>query len=210
LEDDGVSELMPMFPLSTVVFPHVLLPLHVFEDRYRSMLKECLEDDRRFGVVLISRGSEVGGGDERTSVGTVCRIHEASWLSDGRAAVIARGTDRLRVVEWLEDDPFPRAVVETLQESSSHSDVGEALGIATASVRRARALLSELRDVPLPAEDLPSDALLASWSLCEQAPIATLDRQRLIECDDLQMRLMLVAQLARDIADDLAQLLASS
>jgi uncharacterized protein len=200
---------MPMFPLSVVVFPHALLPLHIFEDRYRMMLKTCLDGDSSFGIVLISRGSEVGGGDERTSVGTVCRISEASWLPDGRAIVMARGTERLRVVEWLEDDPFPRAVVDVLSGSSQTSDVSEAMQMATANVRRARALLSELREVPSPAPQLPEDPVVASWSLCQQAPIAVLDRQRLIECDDLNARLMLLAQLTGEVAEDLSQLLAS-
>jgi uncharacterized protein len=200
---------MPMFPLSVVVFPHSLVPLHIFEERYRVMLKTCLDDDSPFGIVLISRGSEVGGGDERTSVGSVCRIAEASWLPDGRAIVMAGGTERLRVVEWLEDDPFPRALVDVLSDSSQAPDVSEAMQMATANVRRARALLSELGEVPSPAPALPADPVVASWSLCHQAPIAVLDRQRLIECDDLNLRLRLVAQLAGEVADDLSQLLAS-
>jgi uncharacterized protein len=199
---------MPMFPLSIVVFPYALAPLHIFEHRYRVMLKTCLDDDSPFGIVLISRGSEVGGGDERTTVGTVCLIAEASWLPDGRAMVMARGTERLRVVGWLEDDPFPRAVVDVLPESSKGPDVSEAMEMATANVRRARALLSELREVPPPPQ-LPADPVAASWTLCHQAPIAVLDRQRLLECEDLNMRLRLVAQLAGDVADDLSQLLAS-
>ncbi|MEY2464632.1 MAG: ATP-dependent Lon protease, partial [Acidimicrobiaceae bacterium] len=68
-----MSEL-PMFPLGTVLFPSVFLPLHVFEPRYREMTRHCLDTQREFGVVLIERGSEVGGDDVRTQVGTVARI----------------------------------------------------------------------------------------------------------------------------------------
>ena len=64
---------MPMFPLGTVLFPHAVLPLHVFEERYRALTETCLRGDGRFGVVLIERGSEVGGGDVRFGVGTVAQ-----------------------------------------------------------------------------------------------------------------------------------------
>ena len=61
---------LPMLPLSAVLFPHTAMPLHVFEPRYRELMRDCLEGDRRFGVVLIERGSEVGGGDTRARLGT--------------------------------------------------------------------------------------------------------------------------------------------
>ena len=73
-----------MFPLGTVLFPHGVLPLHVFEPRYRTMTERCLADDATFGVVLIERGSEVGGHDERFDVGTAARILQAGRLEDGR------------------------------------------------------------------------------------------------------------------------------
>src|SRR3984885_12142090 len=75
---------LPMFPLGTVLFPHAVIPLHVFEPRYRALMRHCLDADRRFGVVLIERGSEVGGGDQRASVGTQGVITRAAELPDGR------------------------------------------------------------------------------------------------------------------------------
>src|SRR5580765_5978986 len=99
---------MPMFPLGSVLFPSLFLP------RYRALAKHCLAPEREpeFGVVLIERGSEVGGNDVRTSVGTVARVLEAAELDDGRWVLGTVGTRRIRVVEWLPDDPFPRAVIE--------------------------------------------------------------------------------------------------
>src|SRR5438045_6955857 len=101
-----------MSPLGTVLFPSLFLPLHVFEPRYREMTRVCLEGNREFGVVLIERGSEVGGDDVRTLVGTVARIVEASELDDGRWMLATVGVRRLRVRAWLEDDPYPRADVD--------------------------------------------------------------------------------------------------
>ena len=73
-----MSHPLPMFPLGTVLFPSVFLPLHVFEPRYQELTRDCLAGDNEFGVVLIERGSEVGGGDARFDVGTVARIIEAA------------------------------------------------------------------------------------------------------------------------------------
>ena len=84
-----------MFPLGTVLFPYGVLPLHVFEPRYRLLTEHCLAGDGCFGVVLIERGSEVGGGDTRFDVGTVARIVRAGQLPDGRYVLATVGIQRL-------------------------------------------------------------------------------------------------------------------
>lgn len=195
---------MAMFPLGTVLFPGALLPLHVFEPRYRTMLAQCLETEpRAFGVVLITRGSEVGGGDERSELGTVAAIEAVSRSDDGRYALLARGTTRLRVVEWLPDDPFPRALVEELADHPTAD--GDRFPEATAAVRRVEALLSELgSSVP---EPLPGDGA-SLWELCSRLPVNALDRQRLLETDDPGTRASLLLELAGALADDLTRLLA--
>ncbi|HUC36876.1 MAG TPA: LON peptidase substrate-binding domain-containing protein [Acidimicrobiales bacterium] len=203
-------EPLPMFPLSTVLFPNALLPLHVFETRFRAMVKECLAGDRTFGVVLISRGSEVGGGEMRVDVGTATHIERSTSLPDGRSVLLVRGTRRFRVAEWLADDPFPRGTVEWIESAQSSSGTG-ALSKAEAAVTRARALLSELGHDPSPALEAPpeADVEARSWWLCERAPLVPFDRQRLLECGDLTRRLDLLSELAGAVADDLARLLAS-
>ena len=104
-----------MFPLGTVLLPSALLPLHVFEPRYRALVRDCLAGDREFGVVLIERGSEVGGGDVRFDVGTRARIVEAAELDDGRWVLILVGDGPGPGATWLPDDPYPRAEVERLR-----------------------------------------------------------------------------------------------
>ncbi|MGH9079266.1 MAG: LON peptidase substrate-binding domain-containing protein, partial [Acidimicrobiales bacterium] len=121
-----------MFPLSTVLFPHGALPLHVFEPRYRRLVADCVAGDGEFGVVLIDRGSEVGGGDHRVGIGTVARITRVAGLDDGRSMVMARGTRRIRVDRWLPDDPYPRAVVEDLPTPVGPGD-SRAVGPAAAA-----------------------------------------------------------------------------
>src|SRR5581483_10007082 len=100
------STVLPMFPLGTVLFPYLVLPLHVFEPRYRAMTRACLDGGGEFGTVLIERGHEVGGGDTRFAVGTVARIVEAAEFDYGRWALVTVGTRRITVEEWLPDDPY--------------------------------------------------------------------------------------------------------
>ena len=198
-----------MFPLSTVLFPRGILPLHVFEPRYRVMMEDCLSGDRSFGVVLIARGSEVGGGEVRSEVGTLARIVRLSTLSDGRSVLISEGIRRFRVTGWLADDPYPNGLVEWLPDEAGSAGSGERFGPANAAVRRARALLSELREVPAAEEPDPALSIEErTWELCDQVPVTPFDRQRLLECPSLDQRLELLSELAEAAADDLAALLA--
>ena len=108
---------LAMFPLGSVLLPTMGLPLRVFEPRYRALVEHCLESDSpEFGVVLIARGGEVGGGDVRNPIGCVARMLDVSRAADGRYGVMAVGVRRLEVIEWLEDAPYPRAMVEELDE----------------------------------------------------------------------------------------------
>jgi Lon protease-like protein len=181
-----------MFPLGTVLFPNAALPLHVFEPRYRALTEACLRGDGRFGVVLIERGREVGGGDSRFSVGTVARIVEAARTPDGRYLLATEGVERLRVRRWLPDDPYPRAEVDILAEprrvparATEKRDAVERL------LARVLALSGELGE-RAPAGDAPAldaDPVRASFEAAARAPIGPLDAQRLLELDDPSNRL---------------------
>lgn len=109
---------MAMFPLQSALLPGEDLPLQIFEPRYTQLVRDCLRDkEPRFGVVLISQGREVGGGDVRCDVGTVAEIAECVEIEgSGRFILSCRGADRIKVCEWLPDDPYPRAVVQVWQD----------------------------------------------------------------------------------------------
>lgn len=197
---------IPMFPLGTVLFPHMGLPLHVFESRYRTLTRDCLAGNGEFGVVLIERGSEVGGGDTRFGTGTVARIAEAAELPDGRWVLLATGTRPIRVTCWLPDDPYPVALVEDLADPPIPASDMDQLELASRAVRRALALQTELADHPgVPAtvalDDTPE---VAAWQLCAIAPIGPVDHQRLLEAPDVSTRLRLLAELATASGDLLA------
>ena len=178
---------LAMFPLGTTLVPHQLLPMRVFEPRYRALVDDCLAGDRRFGVVLIERGSEVGGGDVRFAVGTVGRILDVAELPDGNVGLAVAGTERLRVARWLGDDPYPRAEVELLDGAAGDAD-GAAVARRDGAVRAAfarvvaaaRALGSEIP----PGLALAEDPARAAWDAVAMAPIGPLDVVAILGEDD--------------------------
>jgi uncharacterized protein len=191
-----------MFPLGTVLFPHMLLPLHVFEPRYRALMHDVLAGDREFGVALISRGHEVGGGDQRTTVGTIARVLQAEELEDGRWVTVAVGTRRFRVERWLADDPYPRAAVRELEDEIGAEDdedgaddesddpalLDELLGVVEPRARRLLGMQAELGEegVPMTVEFDP-DPEVACWQLAVVSPLNPLDAQQVLEtisCED--------------------------
>jgi len=193
---DGVE--LPMFPLGTVLFPHGVLPLRVFEPRYRVMVAHCLEQDARFGVVLIERGSEVGGGDTRFHVGTVAQIVQAARTPDGRFSLATVGTERIDVVEWLPDEPYPRAVVRTraeIEPARDGTEISDAVCVLLLRVHELRAALGA------PAHSgevvLSPDLVRASYEAAILSPLGPLDAQALLELDDAVNRLEALAECLR-------------
>jgi uncharacterized protein len=190
---------LPMFPLGSVLFPSVVLPLHVFEPRYRVMIRHVLDGASEFGVCLIERGSEVGGGDVRLGIGTVARVQEAAELPDGRWALVAVGTRRILVESWLPDDPYPRAeVIEHPDPDPAMAEV-EALAEVTLMVRQALAKASELGEGAASATvEISSDPVVASHQLAALAPIATLDQYELLAAPTVGLRLAALREMLHD------------
>src|SRR5205809_1648325 len=191
---------MPMFPLGTVLFPYALLPLHVFEERYRQMMQRVLRGDGEFGVVLIERGSEVGGGDTRFDVGSVAQIVRAQQLGDGGYVLATVGIRRLRVVRWLPEDPCPQAEVVDFPEAEPQTDAGSARDRARDALDEVCAIYRR-RDPRVPQlPPVADDAAQASYELAALAPIGPLDAQRLLESPAAPERLLQLAELLDDHA----------
>lgn len=191
-----------MFPLGTVLFPHARLPLHVFEPRYRTMTEEVLAGTPEFGVVLIERGSEVGGGDIRFDVGTLARIVEAGRSADGRYVLTTVGMHRVRVESWLDEDPYPRADVVFVEEPPPPPGAVPVRDAVEARLRDLADLLARAADRPVPAPlSLAADPGRASFEGAALAPIGPLDAQRLLEIDDPLIRLQALDALLRDEVD---------
>lgn len=195
-----------MFPLGTVLVPGAGLPLHVFEPRYRQMVKDVLAVDgpAEFGVVLILRGTEVGGGDERADVATVARILDARVTEDSRYALMAGGHRRVRVTEWLPDDPYPQALVVDWPDEPTDD-----VGVVIAEARRLRDLVAVLRDRsgldPTPPAALADGALddagpvVASHRVTAWTPAGPSDLQRALAAPGPLERLAVLAGAIDDL-----------
>ena len=126
---------LPLFPLNVVLFPGMQLPLHIFEERYKAMIGDCLEREEPFGIVLIKEGPEVGGPAEPFRVGTSARILKADHLEEGRMNILTRGDRRFQVVEITQQVPHMVGQVRYLEEeegedpSEAAAQVGESFEV---------------------------------------------------------------------------------
>lgn len=177
----GATRELAMFPLGSVLFPGMPLPLRVFEPRYLAMLSSVLGDtEHEFGVVLIERGSEVGGGDVRFGVGTVARVVSVEQTA-GSIELLATGTARFEVIRWLQDDPFPRAQVRELAAVELDESTPSELSAAEAVVRATISRASEFVEVPWPADiELSPELAQRIWQVAGIAPLNSLDQYALL------------------------------
>lgn len=183
-----------MFPLGTVVFPHGGVPLQVFEPRYLELVDRVVEDGSDFGTVLIERGFEVGGGDVRSEIGTRLEIVATAPIDDGRIALVAAGTRRIRVVEWLPDDPHPWALVEPMDDPAE--DIDDLRPAVATRLDRLLAMASELgadtASVHPPADD---DPVVASYRAAALVPVTPLDAYRLLAAPGPRRRMEMVVEM---------------
>lgn len=170
-----------MFPLGTVLLPAMPLPLRIFEERYRVMLGRLLEEDEpEFGVVLIARGGEAGGGEVRHDIGTMARLVRVT-AGETDIGLLTMGARRIRVTRWLPDDPYPRALVEPLPSLEFKEELSSLLGEVEGTVRRVLARAAEYADTRWDAAiELSDDPVAATWQLAGIAPLDALDRLELL------------------------------
>ena len=208
-----------MFPLGAVLFPHASMPLHVFEPRYRALMRDCLAGDHRFGVVLIARGSEVGGGDERTTLGTRGVITEAIELADGRWVLEVQGEARIEVTNGSPTTPTPWRSSRSTSPGTGRTSLVRCPRPRTRAPpwRRpssgcagpGRCWPSTAGRPPLPPELAfdDGDTEVASWQLCAVAPVSAYDAQRLLAADGAAQRLGLLVELMTELELDLHRML---
>jgi Lon protease-like protein len=191
-----------MFPLGSVLLPGGILPLHVFEPRYRDMIRDCLRSDGEpeFGQALITHGWETGGGDSRAMVGTVAQMLQVEALDEDRYALIAVGTRRIRINAWLPDDPYPIADVDDWPDVDPDPP-NLALHVAAthARVRAAIALAAQLGEADTDDSEISDDPLVATYHLATLAPIGPADRLKLLSAEGPADRLDLLDSILDDV-----------
>lgn len=183
------ARVIPLFPLSSVLVPGLVLPLHVFEPRYRQLLadlEDVSDDDRGFGVVAIREGREVGADGVRAlhDVGTFASLRESTALPDGRADIVTVGTKRFRILEWVDGKPYAQARVEWLDEEPGDASTALALSVA-ARFQAYRELLSDEED----DTELPDDPRVLSYLVGAAVVADLVTQQAFLESPDDSARL---------------------
>lgn len=195
---------LPLFPLNTVLFPNASLPLQIFEERYKLMLRECMESDNRFGVALIREGPEVGGPAVPHEIGTVAHITQVNRIDGDRFFVSSVGVQRFRMLGITQREPFVAADVEILEDASPdlqssddlvHQATDAFSSYAQASVGISGGWVSRTR--------VPSDPEALSYHIANSIQVDLGEKQRLLEHESSASRLTAEVRLLEKGYEDL-------
>ena len=198
-----------MFPLESALLPDQDLPLRIFEPRYGALVRRCIDSDEPFGVVLIAQGREVGGGDSRCDVGVLSTIAEHADLGGGRYVLRCRTGERLRVCEWLPDDPYPRATVTVWPDEPADSVTDAQLHDLESRVIALFERIAQARDARLPERDVllgsheagTGDAGQRLFALASRIPIGTADRYTVLSARSAADRFAALSEAVDALAD---------
>jgi Lon protease-like protein len=171
-----------MFPLSTALMPAMPLSLRIFEERYLKLLGDLmLSENPEFGVVLIERGPEIGGGENRLGIGTLASVTDIGTL-DQFYGLESIGTQRIRVNAWLPDDPYPMADIDFIPDLLWDDSLMPARVHLETKVRNLLAFASEFGDLQYgPETELSDDPMDACWQLAGVLPVGALDQVDLLQ-----------------------------
>jgi uncharacterized protein len=184
-----------MFPLERAMLPGEELPLRIFEPRYSALVADCLaSDDPAFGVVLIEAGREVGGGDSRSSIGALAHITEVGDFGDGRYRLNCVMAERIRVLEWHPDNPYPRATTELWPDEPGEAvdpdeirDVEERMVALFERVASTQGADVNARDIVAGADASP-DAAMWLYALATRLPMGQADRYAVLAAPTVAAR----------------------
>jgi Lon protease-like protein len=189
-----MSELMPLFPLGAVLYPGMLLPLHIFEERYRQLVRDLLDgpDPRRFGVIAIRKGRETGldGVHSLYEIGCTATLRRVDQHEDGRFDIVTVGTDRFRLLGLDETGPYLRGEVEVLADGETDPAFSAPLvRTVQAAFRVYLDALTESGGASVRIEELPDEPRLLSFIVAAAMIIDLPDRQALLAEPDTGQRL---------------------
>jgi Lon protease-like protein len=191
---EGMSTTMPLFPLGSVLYPGLVLPLHIFEERYRQLVADLLAgpEPRQFGVIAIRRGRETGadGVSALYETGCLATLRRSEEHDDGKFDLVAVGADRFRLLGLRDPKPYPRGDIQVLPEEAG--DEARSALLVPAVQQSFRAYLDLLADrggtqVTLP--EMPSEPVLLSYLVAAAVVVDLPVKQGLLEQPDAAARL---------------------
>ncbi|WP_026356635.1 LON peptidase substrate-binding domain-containing protein [Mycobacterium sp. 141] len=182
-----------MFPLETALLPGEELPLRIFEPRYVVLVSDCMAmTEPAFGVVLISAGREVGGGDQRCDVGALARIVDCQNLGTARYGLRCVMAERIRVLHWLDDAPYPRAEIEVWDDEPGVVDASRLADVQDRMVALFD-LIGEARGIPVHSRDIvtaaAADPVNPLYALAARVPMGQADRYAVLSAPSEAARL---------------------
>jgi Lon protease-like protein len=189
-----MSEMLPLFPLGAVLYPGMLLPLHIFEDRYRQLVRDLLDgpEPRRFGVIAIRKGRETGieGVQSLYEVGCIAVLRRAEQHDDGRFDILTVGTQRFRLRRLDESRLYLQGEVEVLPEETVDPEAAAPVVLAVqAAFRGYLDALTEYGGATVQLEELPDEPVLLSFVVAAAMVIDLPERQALLAESDTVRRL---------------------
>lgn len=189
-----MGERIPLFPLHTLLLPTTDLGLHVFEQRYRDLVADCLRDGSEFGAVLIKHGREVGGPAEPYPVGTAAKIAGYARLPDGRYLLEVEGTRRFKILTESANGSYPTAHVQWLPESIGNFADARTRGLEVDQLFAAYRMCSGDGDLPV---RLPADPVARSYVVASLLRVDAGEKQQLLEIGDADERLLAESEILR-------------
>jgi len=181
---------IPLFPLNAVLFPHMPMALHIFEDRYRRMMHDCLDQGTTFGVIAIREGREIGPSAEPYEVGTLAQLRAADPLPDGRYNIVVVGASRFHVETLSRELPYLTGSVNYLLDAPSSPGAATLAKLVTDRFRSYAKTLSALQQNTERTDiELPDDPELLSYIVAAALQVSVAARQRLLEIDSTDERL---------------------
>jgi Lon protease-like protein len=177
---------LPLFPLNTVLFPGMALPLHIFEERYLRMVSECLESDRQFGVILAVPPVEGSESPSAHTVGTAALITHVERLDDGRMDIVTAGLERFRVLQLLHTEPYvigrtePFPLVDT-----ASAEIAVLLKKASSLFVQYLRLSGEVLGTVIRIENMPRDASSLAYMMAIALQISLEEKQELLSISSL-------------------------
>ena len=173
---------IPLFPLNAVLFPGMVMPLHVFEDRYKTMIQRCLNEDAPFGVVLILEGTEVAGPATPHQIGTLAHITDVEHLDDGRMNINVTGTGRFRIRKLFTEEAYLSAEVEPFPLGPiSQTEVRSLVSSLQPRIASYLQLMNEETRDPITAGDMPDDPIELAYLIAIALQLPMKDKQALLQ-----------------------------
>jgi Lon protease-like protein len=201
-----MGEMLPLFPLGAVLYPGMLLPLHIFEERYRQLVSDLLDgaEPRRFGVIAIRKGRETGidGVHSLYEIGCTATLRRVDQHEDGRFDIVTLGTQRFRLLRLDQTRPYLQGEVEMLAEDPvDAATAGPAVRVIQAAFREYLDALTEWGGATVRLEEMPDEPELLSFIVAAAMVIDLPERQAMLaESGTLRRLAMQRALLSRETA----------